>query len=180
VVTGTTDEAHGWARCLSLQFLGQVEKAAPQAQEQPQIKGKIQIVDYSEKSLAVIGETYPIRASLKEMGGRFNKFLTCGAGWIFPKTQLEELKAALTKPKEEPKPEPTLKDEIQATINFFAAHDLETVGEITEGTREAARVQNVDIPEHYTDLATMTAAAKEGKVISLYNMSQLVNRRAHV
>jgi len=159
----------------------EAKQAAPQAQKQPQIKGKIQIVDYSEKSVAVIGETYAIRASLKEMGGRFNKFLSCGAGWIFPKSQLEELKAALTKPKEEAKPEQTtLKDEIQETINFFASHDLETVGEITEGTREAARVQNVDIPEQYTDLATMTAAAKEGKVISLYNMSQLVNRRAHV
>lgn len=59
--------------------------------------GKVQIIDYSEKAIAVIGDTYPIKDKLKELGGRFNKFLSCGAGWIFPKTKLEELKSALSK-----------------------------------------------------------------------------------
>lgn len=58
--------------------------------------GKIQIIDYSEKALAVIGETKPIKDKLKEMGGRFNFRLSCGAGWIFPKSKLEELKSALS------------------------------------------------------------------------------------
>jgi hypothetical protein len=50
----------------------------------------VQVVDYSDKSLAVIGETYPIRAMLKEQGGRFNRFLSINgekvAGWIFQKS----------------------------------------------------------------------------------------------
>lgn len=57
--------------------------------------GKIQIIDYSEKAIAVIGDTYPIREILKEKGGRFNKFLSCGAGWIFKKSDLETIKGAL-------------------------------------------------------------------------------------
>lgn len=55
----------------------------------------VQVVDYSEKSVAVIGDTYPIRAMLKEQGGRFNKFLKVGgntvAGWIFPKSNPPKL-----------------------------------------------------------------------------------------
>ncbi len=44
---------------------------------------EVKIVDYSEKSFAVIGDTKPIKDDLKKMGGRFNGRLTCGAGWIF-------------------------------------------------------------------------------------------------
>lgn len=53
--------------------------------------GTVQIVDYSEKSFAVIGDTKPIKDKLKELGGKFNFRLTCGAGWIFPKTKLSEV-----------------------------------------------------------------------------------------
>lgn len=82
-------------------------------QEQPKEKpapvevtpGKVQIIDYSEKAVAVIGETYPIREKLKELGGRFNRNLSCGAGWIFSKKQLPELQKAFSKPNEETKPE---------------------------------------------------------------------------
>lgn len=55
----------------------------------------VQIVDYSEKAIAVIGETKPIKEQLKSLGGRFNFRLSCGAGWIFPKTKLEEVTALL-------------------------------------------------------------------------------------
>lgn len=53
--------------------------------------GEIQIIDYSAKAIAVIGETKPIKDKLKELGGKFNFRLSCGAGWIFPKTKFEEL-----------------------------------------------------------------------------------------
>jgi len=49
------------------------------------------IVDYSEKAIAVIGETKPISEKLKGIGGRFNAKLSCGAGWIFPKTKKEQV-----------------------------------------------------------------------------------------
>jgi hypothetical protein len=51
----------------------------------------IEIVDYSEKAIAVIGDTKPIKDELKALGGRFNFRLTCGAGWIFPKTKITEV-----------------------------------------------------------------------------------------
>ena len=49
------------------------------------------IVDYSEKSIAVIGDTKNIKESLKEIGGVFNPRLRCGAGWIFSKKKMAEL-----------------------------------------------------------------------------------------
>ncbi len=65
--------------------------------------GTVQIVDYSEKAIAVIGETYSIREKLKSLGGRFNARLTCGKGWIFKKSDLARVKAALL-PAKEPNP----------------------------------------------------------------------------
>lgn len=49
----------------------------------------IQILDYSDKSFAVIGDTKKIKDSLKLLGGSFNFRLTCGAGWIFSKSKKE-------------------------------------------------------------------------------------------
>lgn len=58
-------------------------------------KGEIKLIDYSEKSFAVIGDTKPIKDKLKELGGCFNFRLTCGAGWIFPKTKAYTVRKAL-------------------------------------------------------------------------------------
>lgn len=71
-------------------------KTAPNFEEVEVTAGEIQIVDYSEKAIAVIGDTKPIKDKLKELGGRFNFRLSCGAGWIFPKTKLEEVEAFLS------------------------------------------------------------------------------------
>ncbi|HTN09215.1 hypothetical protein [Agriterribacter sp.] len=57
--------------------------------------GSVHIIDYSDRAVAVIGDTKPIKDKLKELGGRFNFRLTCGAGWIFPKTKLDILKREL-------------------------------------------------------------------------------------
>ena len=46
-------------------------------------KNGLKIVDYSEKSFAVIGDTKPVKEQLKQLGGAWNRGLTCGAGWIF-------------------------------------------------------------------------------------------------
>lgn len=56
----------------------------------------LQLVEYSEKAIAVIGETKPIKDILKSLGGRFNFRLSCGAGWIFPKSKEQEIRAALS------------------------------------------------------------------------------------
>ena len=56
----------------------------------------IKLIQYSEKAVAVIGETKPIKEKLKQLGGRFNMFLSCGAGWVFPKTKETLIKEALS------------------------------------------------------------------------------------
>lgn len=58
--------------------------------------GEIQIIDYSERAIAVIGDTKPIKEQLKAIGGKFNFRLSCGAGWIFSKNQLPEVENLLS------------------------------------------------------------------------------------
>ena len=69
------------------------EKQTMAEQQTTAQSGKIQIVDYSEKAIAVIGETKQHKDKLKELGGSFNPRLSCGAGWIFSKKRLEDVKA---------------------------------------------------------------------------------------
>lgn len=57
-----------------------------------EIKNDIEILDYSDKAIAVIGNTKPIKEHLKNLGGKFNPFLKCGPGWIFPKTKRAAIK----------------------------------------------------------------------------------------
>ena len=58
---------------------------------------KVFLYDYSEKSVAVFGETRPIKDKLKSMGGRFNAYLhpfgpeNAMPGWIFPAKKRDEL-----------------------------------------------------------------------------------------
>lgn len=75
-------------------------KEAMNAQVEEQVRLEVgapswEIVDYSEKALAVIGDTRPISGQLKTLGGRFNARLSCGAGWIFSKRKEAELRALL-------------------------------------------------------------------------------------
>lgn len=198
---------------------------------------EVQIIEYSEKSIAVIGNTYPIREKLKGAGGKFNKFLTCGAGWIFSKTKLEALQNLLTEPEEQDnrelpavvtaqnvedakeynkllnptENETTLNEEIEKTVQFFASTDLAIYGEVTEKTKQIAEIQKVDWRKHpelphdhplnlcdpqggqykqalkeykqeqthetYTSIEDITEAAESGKVISLCNLFDLVNKK---
>ena len=55
----------------------------------------LQIIDYSEKAIAIIGDTRAIKDTLKTLGGRFNAHLTCGAGWIFSKAKEAAIREAL-------------------------------------------------------------------------------------
>jgi hypothetical protein len=56
----------------------------------------IAVIEYG-KGIAVIGNTKPIKDDLKAIGGRFNPHLTCGAGWVFPMSKLDEVKQLLNK-----------------------------------------------------------------------------------
>lgn len=60
----------------------------------------IEVVDYSEKAIAVFGDTKAIKDQLKELGGRFNPSLNYyggkRAGWIFSKKQADKVKELIT------------------------------------------------------------------------------------
>lgn len=58
-------------------------------------KEAFKIINYSEKAIAIVGDTISIKDKLKEIGGRYNPRLTCGAGWIFPKSKKEQLNKIL-------------------------------------------------------------------------------------
>lgn len=77
-------------------FYVKPEPKAAKAPNTAKVEGAaVEIVDYSEKAIAVIGDTAAIKDSLKSLGGRFNAKLKCGAGWIFSKRKESEVRAAL-------------------------------------------------------------------------------------
>lgn len=71
----------------------------PPTKNEPVSSSGFKIVNYSDKSVAVFGDTKPIKDQLKHMGGRFNPFLVNPdtgkkeAGWVFPVSKLAELKS---------------------------------------------------------------------------------------
>ena len=58
--------------------------------------GEIQVIEYSDKAIAVIGDTKSIKEKLASIGGKYNRYLKCGEGWIFSKKKLPELEALLS------------------------------------------------------------------------------------
>ena len=71
-------------------------KPEPKQNKPDTIEAKgVQIIDYSEKAIAIVGETKAIKETLKTLGGRFNSHLSCGAGWIFSKAKEATLREAL-------------------------------------------------------------------------------------
>lgn len=79
----------------SVEWIGEQAFNDIKAAMQDEEKAAVQIIDYSEKAFAVVGETKNIKDDLKRLGGRFNPKLTCGAGWIFSKKVLDEVKKFL-------------------------------------------------------------------------------------
>jgi len=55
----------------------------------------LRVIDYSEKAIALIGETFSIKEDIKKLGGTFNKSLsienTKTSGWIFPINKKQDL-----------------------------------------------------------------------------------------
>lgn len=128
----------------------------------------LEIVDYSEKAIAVFGDTKAIKEQLKELGGRFNPSLNYNgekrAGWIFSKKQADKVKELIT-----PTELPALPEEIyipelaEETVPFENIHlietgnfngvryyDIEGAGIIT-GAKVRADIQPGDVFNVYTD-----------------------------
>lgn len=57
------------------------------------VKGTVILVNYSDKAIALFGDTKAIKEQIKGIGGRFNPFLNNNgqkeAGWILPATKRE-------------------------------------------------------------------------------------------
>lgn len=60
-------------------------KAAAKKTEEPEGDGKVYFDQYSEKSVIVFGDTKPVKDTIKELGGRWNRFVEtpCGHGAWF-------------------------------------------------------------------------------------------------
>lgn len=184
----------------------------------------VNVIDYSEFSVAIVGKgTFEIKDELFKIGAKYNKFLKCGKGYIYPKAKIEILKAELQRiaternntieePETEPQApqmllieapkqeEPThpdpmhpinicdpqstqykeakqeLKKEVEKMVNFFAETDLKIHSEITGSTRQIAEVQAVKI---YDNLEDINSAVKRGEMISLCNLSNIVNNKVN-
>ena len=57
----------------------------------------IQMINYSDRAIALTGDTKEYKDELKAAGGSFNARLSCGAGWIFSKKRETELVALVAR-----------------------------------------------------------------------------------
>ena len=82
----------------------------------------IEVVDYSEKAIAVFGDTKAIKGQLKEIGGRFNPSLNYNgekrAGWIFSKKQADKVRELLAPANSEKKRMKTLTKRYRLKISI--------------------------------------------------------------
>lgn len=76
-----------------------LSKQSAQAEDKPcetTVSGEFTLVDYSEKAIALFGDTKPIKDKLAALGGCFNGRLTHNgekkAGWIFQKCKEEQVR----------------------------------------------------------------------------------------
>lgn len=65
------------------------------------MSSEVFVIDYTEKSIAVFGNTKPYIEELKNIGGKYNHNLKykdgTSPGWIFPKTKHLSVKQLITK-----------------------------------------------------------------------------------
>ena len=103
-ITDILEDAENYGYCAKYIFNGKEyatnnhdkQIKEPTIKKEPRnIVNDIILIDYSEKAIAVIGNTYEIKEGLKNLGGKFNKFLTIEgekkAGWIFNKSQADKV-----------------------------------------------------------------------------------------
>lgn len=119
----------------------------------------LEMVDYSEKAIAVFGDTKTIKEQLKELGGRFNPALNYNgekrAGWIFSKKQADKVRELLAPAKSEKEADEALPFEnihLTETGNFNGVryYDIEGAGIITSA-KVRADIQPGDVFNVYTD-----------------------------
>ena len=53
----------------------------------------LRIIHYSDKCVVVVGKTKENKDRLRAIGGKYNAWLKCGEGWVFPKSKEALIKA---------------------------------------------------------------------------------------
>lgn len=167
------------------------EQTTPSAENQT---GNISVIEYSEKAVAIVGEgTKKIKDELKKIGAKFNFRLSCGAGWIYPKSRINELTDLLSslsqqQPTQEGNTqEQPIEAETEAQAPQMLLIEAPKEEEIThpdpmhpinicdpQSTRQIAEVQEVKI---YDNLEDINSAVRRGDIISLCNLSNIVNNK---
>ena len=66
-------------------------KASAQALGKNGAGKKLRLLDYTEKSFVVIGDSTEFKDTLKAMNGKWMRIKTSGAGWMFAKRHLQEV-----------------------------------------------------------------------------------------
>lgn len=144
---------------------------------------ELEIVDYSEKAIAVFGDTKAIKEQLKELGGRFNPSLNYNgekrAGWIFSKKQVNKVRELLAPIKNEEEAEriteeahPLENIHLTETDNFNGVryYDIEGAGIITSA-KVRTDIQPGDVFNVYTAEDRKYGVTYDGVSLnrSLYN-----------
>lgn len=85
--------ASGWVKQVAPAPQPETKQPA-KPQTEPAVKGTVILVNYSDKAIALFGDTKAIKEQIKAIGGRFNPFLNNGgqkeAGWILPATKRQQ------------------------------------------------------------------------------------------
>lgn len=173
------DAGSGYESFFMLEFVGVSEVKTETKKEVEEIKttvkdGEIQVIEYSEKSFAVIGEkTKEIKEKLIELGGGYNRHLKCGAGFIFSNKRLEnviEYLKSINEVEQVEEPQQVLKVQ-----NYLKHPEVEPMHPLNICDPESGQYK--EALKEYTNLEDITKAAKSGQIISLYNLSQLLTTK---
>lgn len=99
----------------------------------------LEMVDYSEKAIAVFGDTKAIKEQLKELGGRFNPSLNYNgekrAGWIFSKKKADEVRNLMASEK------------VEAVEELPAPPEEIYIPELEEETKQPEKLGNIRLIE---------------------------------
>lgn len=99
----------------------------------------LEMVDYSEKAIAVFGDTKAIKDQLKELGGRFNPALNHNgekrAGWIFSKKKADEVRNLMASEK------------VEAVEGLPALPEEIYIPELEEETKQPEKSGNIHLTE---------------------------------
>lgn len=99
----------------------------------------LEMVDYSDKAIAVFGDTKAIKEQLKELGGRFNPSLNYNgekrAGWIFSKKKADEVRNLMASEK------------VEAVEELPAPPEEIYIPELEEETKQPEKLGNIHLIE---------------------------------